>query len=303
MSFTFRQLEIFAEAAKDGNFRRTADRIGVSQPAISKHVRALEAGLGQSLFTRFRGSSSRLSPEGELLLGRVRAMLAEHRALAASDRSSRRLLLRVAAGDYLLNQVLKPLLPEFGLVCPDIELQFHTGIEPRGMMGVIQSGDVDLALYTGRQPASAQPTSEVLAVIRCSIFGEKELVSRISDDRDAISSAPFVLPSDAATAAGVLRMLANAGITPNNVVARTQFGDVLPRFVESGRCIGVMFDEAEPAAGDSGSRLARVPINIGSVYRVMLIGARAQLTAAAAALDFFRRRLGSLDGAIAEPAA
>jgi hypothetical protein len=28
MSFTFRQLELFVEAARDCNFRRTADRLG-----------------------------------------------------------------------------------------------------------------------------------------------------------------------------------------------------------------------------------------------------------------------------------
>ena len=36
MSITFRQLEIFVAAAGDCNFRRTAERLGVSAPTVQK---------------------------------------------------------------------------------------------------------------------------------------------------------------------------------------------------------------------------------------------------------------------------
>jgi LysR family transcriptional regulator, low CO2-responsive transcriptional regulator len=33
--YTIRQLEVFVEAARDCNFARTAERLGISQPAVS----------------------------------------------------------------------------------------------------------------------------------------------------------------------------------------------------------------------------------------------------------------------------
>jgi len=36
MTITFRQIEVFVEAAKDNNFRKTADRLGISQPSAGR---------------------------------------------------------------------------------------------------------------------------------------------------------------------------------------------------------------------------------------------------------------------------
>lgn len=35
MALTFRKLEVFVAVAEDGNFRRAADRLGISQPSVS----------------------------------------------------------------------------------------------------------------------------------------------------------------------------------------------------------------------------------------------------------------------------
>ena len=75
MSITFRQLEIFVAAASDCNFRRTADRLGVSQPSISNQIRALEGHLGHSLFERRRGSPPVLSEEGQVFLEKAKELV------------------------------------------------------------------------------------------------------------------------------------------------------------------------------------------------------------------------------------
>ena len=68
MSFTFRQLELFVEAAHDLNFSKTAERLGISQASISNQIRRLERWVGRELFQRNRGSPPRLSSEGLELL-------------------------------------------------------------------------------------------------------------------------------------------------------------------------------------------------------------------------------------------
>ena len=52
-----RQLEAFLAVARAGSFRRAAEGVHLSQPALSQHVGELERGLGARLFER-RGRTS-----------------------------------------------------------------------------------------------------------------------------------------------------------------------------------------------------------------------------------------------------
>ena len=58
------------EVEKERNFTRAAARIGISQPAVSAQVAALEEALGVELFER--GRELRLTPSGEIFLGYAR---------------------------------------------------------------------------------------------------------------------------------------------------------------------------------------------------------------------------------------
>jgi DNA-binding transcriptional LysR family regulator len=61
------RLRTFHRVAQIGSFRRAAEDLHLSQPAVSKQVRALEAELGAQLFER--GHVVRLTPAGEALVG------------------------------------------------------------------------------------------------------------------------------------------------------------------------------------------------------------------------------------------
>src|SRR5580704_65144 len=70
-----RDLRYFVAVAEDLHFTRAAERLFISQPALSKQIRMLERQLGAPLFDRGR-EGVRLTPVGEALLPHARQVLA-----------------------------------------------------------------------------------------------------------------------------------------------------------------------------------------------------------------------------------
>lgn len=70
-----RDLRYFVAVAEELHFTRAAERLYVSQPALSKQIRALERRLGAPLFVR-EPQGVRLTPAGEALLPHARRVLA-----------------------------------------------------------------------------------------------------------------------------------------------------------------------------------------------------------------------------------
>lgn len=69
------QLEAFDRVARDGNFTRAAESLGLTQPAVSTRISILEQELNGELFER-RGRQLHLTPLGEKFLPYVQRMLA-----------------------------------------------------------------------------------------------------------------------------------------------------------------------------------------------------------------------------------
>jgi DNA-binding transcriptional LysR family regulator len=62
-----RRLSVFKSVVDLGGFNVAATRLGIAQPSVGAHIRALESQIGQPLFHRQRGSRPRLTKAGEAL--------------------------------------------------------------------------------------------------------------------------------------------------------------------------------------------------------------------------------------------
>ena len=82
-SLDIRLLRAFAVVAEENNISRAAQRLFISQPPLTRHIRHLEAQLGVTLFQR-HSKGLILTDAGREVLAMIRPMLAlQERTLAA----------------------------------------------------------------------------------------------------------------------------------------------------------------------------------------------------------------------------
>lgn len=119
------ELHAFVAVARTGSFRKAADRLFVTQAAVSRAVLRLEEQLGVDVLTR-SGAGVRLTDAGAQLLRRVEKPLATlEQAAADLQRRPDRLRLRLSVVTSLGNLWLMPRLEDFRARHPDVELEFR----------------------------------------------------------------------------------------------------------------------------------------------------------------------------------
>ena len=116
----------FAALARRGSFSAAAEELYVSQPAVSKHVAALEAEVGKPLVERGRAGAP-LTPSGELLADyvlRAEALLANAQRALGAGAEAESGTLSLAASGIPGTYVLPELLLVFRERYPGVELEF-----------------------------------------------------------------------------------------------------------------------------------------------------------------------------------
>src|SRR5262245_43605 len=143
----FRHLRAFATIVDAGGFARAAERLHVSQPALSRQIRTLEIELGISLFDRV-GRGVRLTSQGEDLLRHSRRLLTELGSLSERGRAvtaGLSGLLRVGGTPQVIESLLAEFLAEYDRRHPLVEVELkEAGGSQLG--DLLDRGEVELAI-------------------------------------------------------------------------------------------------------------------------------------------------------------
>ena len=145
------RLRVFQAVARHLSFTKAAQELYISQPAITKHIRELEATYGQRLFER-RGNRVSLTEAGTLLLAHADAVADLHQQLtgrlqALHGEAAGRL--RLGASTTLAQYELPALLPGFQQRYPQLELTLLNGNSEQIADALLQ-GQLDLGFVEGR---------------------------------------------------------------------------------------------------------------------------------------------------------
>jgi DNA-binding transcriptional LysR family regulator len=138
-------LRSFVTVVQEGGFTRAANRLHLTQSAISAHLRRLEEQAGKNLLLRTTRSVT-LTPDGELLMGYARAILALNQdALAQLSRVSTRGPVRVGLSEDIVSARLMTALHAFATRHAGVTVDVRVGI-PAYLLQTMDEGELDLVI-------------------------------------------------------------------------------------------------------------------------------------------------------------
>lgn len=156
----FSDLAFFTLLIKQGSLAATAQQLGVTPPAVSKRLAAIERRLGVRLLQRTTRRIS-LTPEGETYLVDGARVLEDLEALertVAGSQAHPKGLVRISATLGFGRQHIAPALSTFARHYPDVEVQLHLTDRP---VNLVEQG-FDLQIRFGELP-DARLTARRLA--------------------------------------------------------------------------------------------------------------------------------------------
>lgn len=190
----YNHLRYFWHVAREGNLTRAAEKLAVSQSALSTQIRTLEERLGHPLFER-TGRQLILTEAGRIALDHANAIFAVGDDLVATLRSEngRRRLLRLGALATLSrNFQIEFLRPCLGR--SDLEIILISASLPE-LEGLLRRLDLDVVLCNEPPQGSAGIVVHRLAQQTISLFAAASLGCSASSATEALVSWPVILPT------------------------------------------------------------------------------------------------------------
>jgi DNA-binding transcriptional LysR family regulator len=217
--FELRHLVYFREVARTLHFRKAAEALAVAQPALSRQIAQLEAGLGAKLFVRSRRRVE-LTPAGQALVEHIEPILrslaavpAELHALAEGEIG----YLRVAFTGLAMATVLPGILRKFHRRFPGIRLALNES-PTSAQLAALAAGDIACGFFHPDAVVPGLRTHQLLHERNGVLLPADHPLARRSRLRlQELANTPFVLFPRTHNPGFYDRMLAafaQAGITP-----------------------------------------------------------------------------------------
>ncbi len=162
LPFTLDQLRILRAIAAEGSFKRAADSLYVSQPAVSLQVQNLERQLDVPLFDR-GGRRAQLTEAGHLLLrygDRILSLCQETCRAIEDLQNLQGGTLIIGASQTTGTYLLPRMIGRFRQTYSDVAVQLHVHSTRRTAWSVA-NGQIDLAIIGGEVPPELQDPLDI----------------------------------------------------------------------------------------------------------------------------------------------
>lgn len=194
MNITIRQLKVFVAAYQTRSFTLAAERMHMTQSAVSKICRELEEAIELQLFERSARSLIPVDGAEELystaleILASVDVAERSVRSLKSLDRGR----IHIAASPLIMASLMAPAIQSFHVENPGVHLELYELTTDEGIEHVL-NGKVDIALVSMAEP---QPNLQHREVYRSTMWlacpPDHALAARPSTSLAALAGFPHI---------------------------------------------------------------------------------------------------------------
>ncbi|MFS8036129.1 LysR family transcriptional regulator [Xanthobacter sp. AM11] len=295
--WTLKQLRLVALAAASGSYAKAAQDMGLSPPAVTAQMKALEVELGVPVFERVEGRLRPTAAGGELLAAQQRiahALAEAERAIAAlksPDRGS------VVVGVVSTAKYFAPMaLAAFRKRRPEIELKLMIGNREEIIAGLV-SLDLDLAVM-GRPPAAMEAQTQVIGDHPHVVIAPPahRLMRRRALSPASLSREPFLVREQGSGTRSLMERVFEEACVPHPPIAmEIGSNETIKQAVMAG--LGLSFISAHTVAAEvADGRLVVLDVEgLPAVRQWLVVRARDKrlLPAGRALLDFLAKEGGT----------
>jgi DNA-binding transcriptional LysR family regulator len=264
-----RHLAVFNAVAITGGINRAAERLMISQPAVSRQVQALEHALGVTLLER-RPRGIRLTEAGEILADYARRLFeieAQANEVFADLRSLRTGVLRLGGSMSLGNYFLPEVIAAFHHQYPEIRISLEVG-NTYYILDMVRHNRVDIGFIEGDFDANE---------FNADLFMHDELIVIAHPGHPLAGQGPMpfsrlcqhgcvMREAGSGTRAALNNLLKHAGISDHPFNLTLGSPEAVKRTVQRGAGLAVASNLTVVNELESGA-LVHIPLSGPSAYR------------------------------------
>jgi len=246
---------IFCEVAKAGNVTKAAEKLFVSQSAVSQAIKQLEDKLEGKLFDR-NARGVQLTPEGAVLFSYA------NNAVSLIENAQEKLInmknlnegsIKIGASDTICSVLLLDLLKKFNAAHPDIHISVADS-STKQSIALIKNGAVDLSFVT--LPVEEDPAVEITPIMPihdCFVTGEKyaHLINSLLHLSDLQKYPLLMIEKSSNSRKQIDRFLAKHNLEIEPAIEFASLG-LLPKFAKEGLGVAVTIKEDVQEMLDNG---------------------------------------------------
>ena len=285
----FNRLRSFAAVAETGHLTRAAEKLHISQPALSAQIKALEDEFGLPLFER-TASGMVLTGAGKRLLAETNKVLAAAQALHAEARA----LKGEVSGTVRLGTLSDPDFIRLGTFMsiaveryPVLQIEFQHEITGVAMQHV-REGTLDASFYYGDIP-HAQIAGVALRQITYRVAAPAAWRDRVQHAGwTEIAELPWIMPPPVSTHSQLAHELFRAhGVKPTKLVGADHEA-VVSSLVVSGLGLALIREEIAREKAEAGEVCLWQDMRIGTTLWFIYLRSREHDPVIRALLDVLK---------------
>jgi len=233
--YTFKQIQTFLEVARQRSVSKAAERLFVTQPAVSMQIRQLEDAFGLALIEP-TGRNIKLTHAGEIFLTHATAAMRQFKDL--EDQMAEHVGLKQGRFDLAVVSTAKYFVPmllvRFNQLNPGIHVQLS--IDNReNVLGLLARGDADLVIM-GRAPSHLECQAKTFATNPLAMVAAPDhpLVRRKNLPFSALAEYKFVVREEGSGTRAAMQRLFEENKTPLQMVMAMPSNETIKQAVMAG---------------------------------------------------------------------